>query len=189
MSSTNRGRNRDGLDRYYTEPDLADALTSLLDLVPGQTVVEPSTGRGAFIQAARRRMCSVVAVDIDPEAEGLQICDPSARVVGDLLSTEIEADWYIGNPPYKHAEQHIRHSINHARVGCAFLLRLAFLESLRRWPFWDAHPPARVWVLSRRPSFTGGTTDSCAYAWFEWRRGYQGPAALRVLPPEFGRPA
>ena len=186
MSSTNRGVNRDGLDRYYTEPHLADALVGLLDVLPGHLVVEPSVGRGAFLRAARARACEVVGIDIDPEAEGLALCRPADRVVGDLLTTSIEADWYLGNPPYKHAEAHIRHAIEHSEVGCAFLLRLAFLESLKRWPFWQAHPPARVWVLSKRPSFTGGKTDSCAYAWFEWRRGYRGAAALRVLPPDFG---
>lgn len=186
MSSTNRGENRDGLDRYYTDAGLADALVGLLDVLPGQSVVEPSVGRGAFIRAARSRACEVVGIDIDPDAEGLTLCAPADRLVGDLLNSAIGADWYLGNPPYKHAEAHIRHSIKHARVGCAFLLRLAFLESLRRWPFWQENPPARVWVLSKRPSFTGGKTDSCAYAWFEWRKGYRGPAALRVLPPDFG---
>jgi hypothetical protein len=185
VSSTKRGANRDGLDRYYTDPTIAAALVDLLWIRPGATVVEPSVGRGAFIQAARARLCRVVGVDVDPEAAGLQLCEPSARVVGDLLATDIAADWYLGNPPYKHAEQHIRHGLQRARVGCAFLLRLAFLESQRRYPFWQAHPPARVWVLSRRPSFTGGKTDSCAYAWIEWRTGYRGAAALRVLAPDF----
>ena len=64
--------------------------------------------------------------------------------------------------------------------GCAFLLRLAFLESVKRRPFWEQHPPAAVYVFTRRPSFTGGRTDSAAYGWFIWCAHY-GPPVLRWL--------
>lgn len=50
------------------------------------------------------------------------------------------------------------------------LLRLAFLEGQARGRgLWREHPPTRVRVLTRRPSFTGnGKTDATAYAVFEW---------------------
>jgi hypothetical protein len=38
-----------------------------------------------------------------------------------------------------------------------------------------------VHVLSRRPSFTGGGTDSAAYGWFVWRKGYVGSPRLGWL--------
>jgi hypothetical protein len=183
MSSTNRGTAREGLDRYYTPDNVAECLVSLLGLLPGQHVVEPSIGGGAFARACLRRDCKVTGIDVDPEAEGLALVD---GLCGDVLDTSIEADWYIGNPPYKHAEAHLRHALAHAREGCAFLLRLAFLESARRYPFWFEHSPASVYVMSRRPSFTGTGTDSCAYAWFIWRRGSGGRSLLTVLPPTFG---
>lgn len=183
MSSTNRGTAREGLDRYYTPDAIADGLVSLLGLAPGRHVVEPSIGGGAFARACLRRDCTVTGIDLDPAAEGLALVD---SFCGDVLDTEIEADWYIGNPPFKHAEAHLRHALAHAREGCAFLLRLAFLESARRYRFWSEHPPAAVYVMSRRPSFTGTGTDSCAYAWFIWRRCSGGPALLSVLPPDFG---
>lgn len=80
----------------------------------------------------------------------------------------------IGNPPFNDAEAHVRHAMSLAYPGghVAFLLRLALLESAARIPFWEEFPARRVYVLSQRPSFTGnGKTDSCAYAFFVWRKG------------------
>jgi len=50
------------------------------------------------------------------------------------------------------------------------LLRLAFLESKKRKPFWDKHPVTQLYVLSERPSFTNKGTDATAYAWFIWSK-------------------
>jgi hypothetical protein len=39
-----------------------------------------------------------------------------------------------------------------------------------------------VLVLEKRPSFTGGGTDGCEYAWFIWRKGRLGSTGkVRVL--------
>jgi hypothetical protein len=48
------------------------------------------------------------------------------------------------------------------------LLRLAFLESKRRFNFWQQYPVNKLYILSQRPSFTGKGTDATAYAWFVW---------------------
>jgi hypothetical protein len=186
VSSTNRGANRDGFDRYYTDPHLAESLVDLVGLSPRSLVVEPGIGAGAFARACMGRGCSVVGIDVDPEADGLTLPGLAQSVLGDVTETSIEADWYIGNPPYKHAEAHVRHALQHSAIGCAFLLRLAFLESAGRWPFWAMHPASEVHVFAKRPSFTGGKTDSCAYAWFIWRHTHRGPASIFVLPPTFG---
>ena len=56
------------------------------------------------------------------------------------------------------------------------LLRLSFLESKGRVKFHQDFP-ADVYVLAKRPSFTGdGKADSCAYAWFVWRTPATGHA-------------
>jgi hypothetical protein len=138
-------------------------------------VLEPHVGGGAFIEALVGLDVDVTAGDIDPTAPGLEIGARGHRgrsYVGDFLEHREKYDWVIGNPPYKGAIDQITHALTLApRV--AFLLRLAFLESRSRAPFWEAHPPAFVWVLTTRPSFlsstTGkGRTDQYAYAWFFW---------------------
>jgi hypothetical protein len=87
----------------------------------------------------------------------------------------------IGTPPYRQAQEHVERAIGIATAdrtmpgGVAFLLRLAFLEGQGRAEFWRKHPPTEVHVLTRRPSFTGGKTDSCAYAFFVWHGGERQP--------------
>lgn len=179
MSSTNRGGERDVLDRYYTPQALADAIVAAIPLnaVHGDGyAVEPSVGGGAFVRAVHklRRGLDVIGLDIDPNAEGLAVADD--RAVVDF------ADWrpwgngprlIIGNPPFRHAEAHIRHALSIVAPGgtVCFLLRLAMLEGQARRAFWREHPPTEVLVLSKRPSFTGGATDSAAYGVFRWTDG------------------
>jgi hypothetical protein len=90
-------------------------------------------------------------------------------------------DLIIGNPPYSLAEEHVRLCLGLLADGgqLVFLLRLAFLESAKREALWREHPPERVDVLTRRPSFThNGKTDSAAYAVFRWRNGHVGAPEL-----------
>ena len=49
-----------------------------------------------------------------------------------------------------------------------FLLRTAFLESKKRYEFWQENPLSDLLVLSKRPSFTGKGTDATSYSWFVW---------------------
>lgn len=191
MSSAPKGERIEG-DRYYTDDAVALRLVRLLDITDRATIIEPSVGGGAFVRAIDR--CAVlwseiIACDIDPNASGLTHPLVS-RVVGDFAAFtladfqrstgEVRADWVVGNPPYSHAEAHIRHALTLA-PRCAFLLRLAFLESTKRVAFWRDHQPARVYVLAQRPSFTGGGTDSAAYGWFVWDADHKGATELHVL--------
>ena len=162
---------RRALDAYYTPDDLAVRLAGLLDIRRGHTVLEPHVGGGAWARAVRQVHPSAIlhVTDIDPNAAGrgvdgaisLPAVDFTASNVGDLY------DWIVGNPPFGAAETHVRLALSRA-YRVAFLLRLAFLESLSRIDLWETHPPAEVHVLAKRPSFTGGGTDSAAYALFIW---------------------
>jgi hypothetical protein len=157
------------LDRYYTPDTLARQCLELHTWIEGR-VLEPHVGGGAFARAlAEHKEAELTVGDIDPDAPGLALSNRS--YVGDFLEVTGGYDWVIGNPPYRHAELHVRHALRLAtRVG--FLLRLAFLESQRRRPLWNEHPPSCIWVLSKRPSFTSNNrTDATAYAWFFWEQG------------------
>ena len=48
------------------------------------------------------------------------------------------------------------------------LLRTAFLESKKRYEFWQKHPLSELYVLSKRPSFTGKGTDATSYSFMVW---------------------
>lgn len=51
-----------------------------------------------------------------------------------------------------------------------FLLRTNFLESKKRFEWWQDKPPTKLYVLSKRPSFTGKGTDATSYSWFIWEK-------------------
>lgn len=160
----------------------------------------------ALAMAAPDRRLHTVGVDLDPAAEGFRYVDTA--IAGDWLRIDVgEApDLVVGNPPFGRVEEdaqgrptgrrnkdgklvteacaelHVRRALAVVRYGgtVAFLLRAAFMESLERGRFWDEHDSDLVEarMLRERPSFTGGGNDNCMYAWFVFRRGYQGAARL-----------
>ena len=165
------------LDAYYTPDALAAACVARCGIDVGDLVVEPSVGGGAWVRALRAGVpvVHITGIDIDPTAAGLAGCDLSR--VGSWTDEQIGLwDWSVGNPPYSDAEAHVRASL--ARCdNVAALLRLSFLGSRQRVAFWRAHPADEIVMLSPRPSFTGGKTDTSEYALFIWRRG---AARMRV---------
>lgn len=80
----------------------------------------------------------------------------------------------VTNPPYRLAVEFAHKALG--EVGyLALLLRTNFLESTTRLPFFQVHPPARVWISSRRlpmmhrHGWTGPRAPSnTCFAWFVW---------------------
>lgn len=174
---------RDKLDRYYTPDDLARVLVRrLVDDYPRlldkhMSGLEPSAGDGAFLRAAADELWTdLLSLDIDEDQLVDQHCDF-------LTWSGNTQDLVVGNPPFSNVEAHVRKALSVLAPSgvCGFLLRLAFLESSKRQRFWAQHPARRVVVLSERPSFTDGGTDSSAYGFFVWERGYRGPTELEVM--------
>lgn len=87
----------------------------------------------------------------------------------DYLNTEYNhVDVIITNPPYSLAQEFVTKALGEADV-VIMLLRLGFLESMKRWEWWQENPLSSLLVLSKRPSFTeDGKTDGSGYAWFVW---------------------
>lgn len=182
---------RDPLDRYYTPFALARSCVSVWwEHAQVRAAFEPSMGGGAFVEALRAHGVTVAGCDVDPDALGLRAVtsstirdfatmsrDECARIMGQ----PVEA--VVGNPPYDHAEAHVRHAIDVADRHVLFLLRASFLGSRRRIRgLWREHPPRRVWWICPRPSFTGdGKTDGAEYALFWWDRYYKGEPVIDWL--------
>lgn len=179
------------LDAYYTPDEVATACVATLEpyrdaIAPRGLLIEPSVGGGAFARALRAGFPGnpLMGVDVNPDAAGLALVDHPRVADFARWSPDVDhvgARWVVGNPPYGDALAHICNALEVVRRnggGVAMLLRLAFLESEARAEFWDANPLAALHVLTHRPSFTGGKTDSCAYGWFVWRDGHRGPTIL-----------
>jgi len=88
-------------------------------------------------------------------------------------------DLVISNPPFSEAERFAEHALTIGKTVC-FLLRLGWLaanpsskkDHIRKRLEIHRKNPCDVYVLGRRPSFTGGEdTDFSEYAWFVWGKG------------------
>lgn len=171
-------------DAYYTLDPLAEKLVDLLPIEKKDPVFEPSVGGGSFAKAVRDRVDFLGVMDLDPFAEGYIYGDRAHN--GDFLEEPSPVKnfykWIIGNPPFGEAEAHVRRALDITAQNVVFLLRLGFLESKQRIPFWRDFPCRRIWVLQERPSFTAdGKTDSAAYGWFWWDLYYRGETTLSFI--------
>lgn len=87
----------------------------------------------------------------------------------DYLKTQYNhVDAIVTNPPYSLAKEFVEKALQDADV-VVMLLRIGFLESMRRKDFLTENPPTSLITLSKRPSFTDdGKTDGAAYGWIVW---------------------
>lgn len=179
MSATNRnGLSRHANDFYETPIWAIDLILNELELKEDFAgyVIDPGSGIGAIAGriATRCPKADVQGVEIDQalteKARALRVAS-IAFDTGDFLSWEPDGvpDLIIGNPPYSHAEQFVRHALRMAKHKgtVAMLLRLGWCAGRKRRSFWREHR-ADVCVLERRPSFNGSGTDATDYAWFVW---------------------
>lgn len=106
----------------------------------------------------------------------------------DFLSyedTNVECD-IITNPPYKLAQEFVEKALDLVEDGrkVAMLLKLTFLEGIKRNKLFKENPPKKVWVFSKRikcaknGEFEKYPSSAIAYAWFVWEKGYKGPIIL-----------
>jgi hypothetical protein len=175
-------------DLYETPPCAVRALLKVEEIPPG-AIWEPCCGPGAIARTLRAAGHQVWATDLvdygspDQDAHGI-----------DFLMEHGSAPCFIGsiltNPPYKLADQFVRHAL----VLCPrvyMLLRLAFLESERRSGILDNRWLRRVYVFRKclprmhRAGWNGRrATSAVAYAWFCWRRDDPGPTELHRIARE-----
>ena len=176
MSSTGRsGAETRHPDDFYATPSwVVDVLIDREGELRGP-VLDPSCGDGAILYALEDRgMDRLVGIELDPDRALLAEGTGAEIVCSDFLADPVPPfGSIVSNPPYSLAEEFVRRSLDvqGPPAPCYFLLRLAFLAGQKRakGDLWDYL--AAVYVLPRRPSFTGKGTDSTDYAWFKFWRG------------------
>lgn len=101
--------------------------------------------------------------------------DSLAETKGDFLAMEVgDVDITITNPPFNLAQEIIEKALATTQTEgfVIMLLRLNFMGSKTRKPFWDKYPAHRIYVHHKRLSFKeDGGTDSIEYAHFVWKVG------------------
>ena len=184
IQTTKQLRPRDEFDYYPTPQPFADAALGLLPRLSDRpAVLDPGAGAGVYGRAVRQQYPKAFIVGAELRGiMGTPCYNTWYR--GDVLTLTPRPafDLVIGNPPYGIAEDLVRFGLASLIPGgqLIFLLRLAFLEGQARGEgLWQEFPPRLVGVLSKRPSFTGNSkTDSTAYAYFCWEKGYAGTTEL-----------
>ena len=169
-------------DLYETPPEAVRGLLAVEE-IPSGAIWEPACGPGAIVRVLRAAGHEVYATDLvdydspDQDAHGI-----------DFLMEHGSAPYYIGsiitNPPFKLADQFVRHAL----LLCPrvyMLLRLAFLESERRSAILESGWLKRVYVfrerlpMMHRAGWQGPrASSSIPFAWFVFDRG---PIELRRI--------
>ena len=167
-----------GDDFYETPPYATSALCGAEELPHWNW--EPCAGNGAIVRVLRDRGHAVVASDIVSREFDLHF-------VADFFTLKkapVNCTAIVSNPPYKDADRFVRHALNlvpHVHL----LLRLAFLESVRRTDILEHSGLRAVHVFRNRipfmhrVSWTGARASSAIpFAWYSWDRDYRGPTTV-----------
>jgi hypothetical protein len=170
-----------GHDLYETPPGAVHAL--LAEEVLQGDIWEPASGPGAIVRVLRAVGHRVVATDL------IEYGCPDATGGIDFLqqrSAPERVTTILTNPPFKHADEFVRHALTLVpRV--IMLLRVLFLETQGRRDVLEGGRLARVYVFRNRlPIHRDGwegarDSNPMALAWFVWEREHRARPELRWL--------
>lgn len=173
-------------DHYPTPPEATRALLSVESF--GAGIWEPCAGSGEM--SAVLRMAGYAVASTTLHSGNDDPFFPEYRVTGGvdfLKESLLRHQCIVTNPPYRIAEQIIRHALSLRPQRIAMLLNIKFLGGkARRVGLFSEAPPARVWVFSDRISmYPAGwdgprATSTETMAWFVWDAPY------RRVPPTIG---
>jgi hypothetical protein len=168
-----------GHDVYET-PDVAVHALLAVERLP-RRLWEPACGPGAIVRVLRAAGHDVVASDLVDYG-----CPDSRAGINFLTETRAPPDVgaIVTNAPFRHAAAFVAKGLALCPV-VIMLLRLSFLESVRRGPILDTGTLARVHVFANRlpmmhrHGWTGPrATSSVAHAWYVFDRRHTGPITL-----------
>lgn len=143
-SNSKREMDRADNDLYVTHPIAVVKLLSKIDF--SKNIWECACGNGAISKYLLKNGYNVKSTDICDYGFG----EPN---VDFLKQTEIFDGDIITNPPYKLADAFVLKALELINEGnkCAFLLRVNFLEGIKRYEtIFKNYPPKWVLVFSKR---------------------------------------
>jgi len=161
---------RDGLDLYETPTQITTMLLNLLQLPQGSEVLEPANGMGAISKVIESAGYDCHASDI---RDGVNFFD---------FEDNPRFDAVITNPPYRYAQEFVEKALKQVKKSglVVMLLRLSFLESIKRYEFFRSSGLRTVYVSCKRITMFPFDTEkpknsgTLAYAWYVFKNGYSG---------------
>jgi hypothetical protein len=122
------GLTRINSDKFYTKPEAVKMCINLLPKITSRDIViEPSAGNGSFSNILKTKFENVVAIDIEPEEQGIITADFLTYDFGDL--EKYRKIHCVGNPPFGRQSSLARKFIKHASSFCdtiSFILPKSF---------------------------------------------------------------
>lgn len=177
-ADVSRVLSRNALDYYPTPGWATRALFRHSPIEIGGIVWEPACGGGHMTTVLIEQGLHVVGTDI--QHDGLDF----------LTRPAIECDWIITNPPFNQAMNFALTALKHAKVGVAFFVRYAFLESQARYyQLFKQFPPQAVCQFVERVALVEGRADKAAgsavpYVWLIWDKTKpKEPCTFHWVPP------
>jgi hypothetical protein len=166
-------------DDCYETPACAVEALLRVESIP-RRVWEPACGPGSIVRVLKAHGHKVVASDIVDYG-----CED--QIVLDFLKLEEDdaaMECIVTNPPYQLAEMFVRQALMCSPL-VIMLLRLAFLESVRRTDILEKSGLARIHVfrnrlpMMHRKGWDGPKASSAMpFAWFVWERDHPGPTTI-----------
>ncbi len=173
---------RAAYDYYATEPKAARLLMEVEEFSP--VIWECACGEGHLVREFEKAGYIVYASDLIDRGLGTQL---------DFLTTAsppVKGMDIVTNPPYSIAREFIEHALEISPDGTkvAMFLKIQFLESKGRKPFFLKYPPKTIYVSSDRLhcALNGdfvrySKSNAICYAWFIWVKGYAGETVVKWI--------
>lgn len=170
-------------DDLYETPDVAVLALLRTEKLP-HFLWEPACGPGAIVRVLRAAGHEVIGSDL------VDYGDPTQFHSRDFLMEQHapeKCEAIVTNPPFKLADKFVAHALRLVPL-VIMLLRLAFIESVRRNKILDGGHLARVHVfrnrlpMMHRAGWEGDeSSSSICFAWFIWDRAHASPTTLHRI--------
>lgn len=166
-------------DYYATDPQAVEELLKVESF--DKNILEPCCGEGHISKVLEKHGYMVKSSDLIDRNFG-------AGGVDYLTIKSWHGD-IITNPPYKYAKEFVEHSLKIINPGqrVAMLLKIQFLESVKRRELFEENPPKYVYVFSKRAvcakngNFSLYPSSAVCYCWYIWEKGFKGEPVIRWI--------
>lgn len=158
---------RSSTDFYPTPHEVTHALLDFIKLPTSTSIWEPAAGAGHMVSVMQSRGYEVSASDL------------YSYTNEDFLDIwELRGDWIITNPPFKQAEEFIRHAQDLEPAGFAMLLKSQYWHATKRLKLFQETKPTYILPLTWRPDFLFGSksgSPTMEVLWTVWIRDNETP--------------
>jgi len=168
----------DGLDFWRTPPQATQALMEHEDFY-GSTL-EPACGVGD--------MANVLFLNPNINVFPTDIVNRGWKkqaLTIDFFLMPPSSSNVITNPPFNLAQKFIEHALKITTKKVAMLLKLEFIQSIKRYDLFKSTPLKRMLVFSYRVPFWQEGYDKAInnqrHAWYIWEHGYKGKWELDLI--------